>query len=70
MLDKSRVAPIDEASGKPPYQREAPVELPQQQRSGIRPDVSALEIRHHRAPFDSFKSEKPWGTLCRRRGVP
>ena len=58
MLDIARIAPIDEAS----------VDLPQQQRAGVRGDVPAVETSHHRAPFNRFKFEQLRRTLCRHRG--
>ncbi len=47
MLDIARVASIDEAGGKAPHQPDALVNLPQQQRAGVRGNVPAIETGHH-----------------------
>jgi len=70
MLDIARVAPIGEASGEPANQRQAAVDLSQQQRTSVRCDVAAVETSHHSPPFDYFKFEQLRSTLCRHRGVP
>jgi hypothetical protein len=57
MLHEARVAPINEALGKPTNQPEATINLAQQQRSRIRRDVATLETGHHRTTFNRFKFE-------------
>src|SRR5208337_2276814 len=69
MLDEARIPPVGEASGKAAHEAEAAIDLPQQQRAGIRGDRPAVETRDHRAAFDRFKLEKLRGTLCLHRGI-
>ena len=70
MLDVARVAPVAEARREPPHQRQALVHLSQQQRPGVRRDLAARKIRHHRPPFHLFKLEQLRRTLCWHRGAP
>jgi hypothetical protein len=70
MLDIAGVAPIVEAVGETTHQPEAPVDLSQQQRAGVRGDVPAVETGHHRASLDRFKLEQLRCTLCLHRGAP
>ena len=70
MLDIARITPIGEAVGEATHQPDASVYLSQQQRASVRGDVPAIEPGHHGTPFDRFKFEQLWRTLCLHRGVP
>jgi hypothetical protein len=69
VFDIARVAPIAEALGKPTHQPEAPIHLPQQQRTPVRRDVAAIETGHHRTPLNRFKFEQLRATLRLHRGI-
>ena len=70
MLDVASVTPIDEAVGEAAHQPKAAIDLSQQQRTGVRGDVPAIEPGHHRTPRNRFKFEPLRRTLCRHRGIP
>ena len=55
--------------GHPTDQPEAAIQPPQQQPSGIRCDDSAIEPGHNLVPFNRFKFEQCWATLCLHRGL-
>ena len=63
------VAPVGETAGHPTDQPEAAIQPPQQQPSGIRCDDSAIEPGHNLVPFNRFKFEQCWATLCLHRGL-
>ena len=64
VLEQSWVAPVGETAGHPTDQPEAAIQPPQQQPSGIRCDDSAIEPGHNLVPFNRFKFEQCWATLC------
>src|SRR5260370_12056896 len=68
MLDQFLAAAIMEAGGKPFGQSNDPVRLPQQQRSSVRRDQSAIKTSHNFAAADRCESKQVWVTLCRHRG--
>jgi AraC-like DNA-binding protein len=68
MLDEPRIPPVDKATGKPPHQPKAALQLTKQQRSGIRRHLPAVKSSHHRPLFYRFKLEQVWHTLCGHRG--
>ena len=70
MLDIAGVTPIDEAVSEPAHQPKAAIDLAQQQRTGVRGDVPAIEPGYHRTPRNRFKFEPLRRTLCRHRGAP
>ena len=65
----STVASVGETAGHPTDQPEAAIQPPQQQPSGIRCDDSAIEPGHNLVPFNRFKFEQCWATLCLHRGL-
>ena len=69
VLEQSWVAPVGETAGHPTDQPEAAIQPPQQQPSGIRCDDSAIEPGHNLVPFNRFKFEQCWATLCLHRGL-
>ena len=67
MLRETGVAVVREAAGHPVEEAQRPVDAPQQQRSGVRRDRSAVERGGHPAAPDSLKRERNRFTLCRHR---
>ena len=64
------ITAVGEASRKPIRQPDRLVRLAQQQRSAVRRDHSAIEIRHHQAPASPSESDLPRATLRLHRGTP
>ena len=67
VLDQRRVAMIGELLGHPRHDARALLDLAQQQRTTVRADVSAVELRDHRAPAEAVKFKLSFATLCHRR---
>ena len=65
-----RVATITEASREPLDQPDRTIRGAQQQRSRVRSDRSAVEIRHDGPSRDRSKRQRLCATLCRHRGFP
>jgi hypothetical protein len=70
VLHQLRHAAVDETAGQAPHQTDRPIGSTQQQRSGIRGDLSTVERSHHLPSFDRFISKQIAVTLCRHRGSP
>ena len=70
MLDLRLDAAVVEAGGEPRHQADRAVGRPEQQRPGVRGDLTAIECGHHLAPFDDFITEQVAATLRRHRGTP
>jgi hypothetical protein len=70
VLDLPPDPAVIETGGEPLHQADGPVGGPEQERSGIRGDLPAVERGHHLAPLDHFKPEQVAATLCRHRGAP
>jgi len=65
-----RIAAVDKASRKPIRQPDRLVRLAKQQRSGVRRNRSAIEIRHNPPPASPSKIHLRRATLRRHRGAP
>jgi hypothetical protein len=70
MHGHERIAAVGEASRKPIRQPDRLVRLAQQQRSGVRRNHSAIEIRHHPAPAGPSEPDLRRATLRWHRGAP
>jgi len=70
VLDLCLGAAISKAGRKSGDQADGPVGRAEQQRSGIRGDLAAVEGGHHPATLDHFITEQVAATLCRHRGAP
>ena len=60
---------VGEAGREALDQPDSPVGCPEQQPSRIRRNLTAIEIRHHRAAIDRCESHRLRATLCRHRGA-
>jgi len=70
VLDLGLDATILEAGGEPLDQPDRPIGRPEQQRTGVRGGLAAVERGHHLTALDRFISEQVAITLCRHRGAP
>ena len=70
VLDEPRVPDVAEASRKPPDQIETPVRGAQQQPARVRRQRPAIELGHHRPPFDPSKHTRFCATLRLHRAAP
>jgi hypothetical protein len=57
MLNLLRRPAVGEATGKPIDQPNCPIAHAKQQSAGIRSDLAAVKLGHHRAPPDARKFE-------------
>ena len=70
VLDLRRGATVGEARREPTHHMDHPIGRAEQERTGVRGDLAAVERGHHSAPLDHFKPEQVAATLCRHRGAP
>jgi hypothetical protein len=70
VLNQLWAARVTEAGREAIDEADRPVRRPKQQRPGVRSDASPVESRHHRTPFDGFKSKQIRDTPCLHRGAP
>ena len=70
VLDQLLATRIVEADGEAIDETDRPIRRPKQHRASVRSDASTIKSRHHRTPFDGFKSKQIRDTVCLHRGAP
>jgi hypothetical protein len=70
VLDLRLDTTVVEAGSEPRHQADRAIGRAEQQRAGVRRDLTAIEGGHHLATLDHFITEQVTATLCRHRGTP